>query len=114
MFVRTIYCEGKRQSNVETKMKTAKYQVRVNMDEERERMFARMSAIPGVALRPSMGDFIFFTVGEPDRIQRALANKRQSVRDVSKYSRFPNTLRVRVGGPDQNEAFLQALGEVMG
>jgi histidinol-phosphate/aromatic aminotransferase/cobyric acid decarboxylase-like protein len=95
-------------------MKTVKYQVRVNLDDERERMFARMSAIPGITLRPSMGEYIFFTVGEPERVHRALLNRRQSVRDVSKYSRFPSTLRVRVGDPDENEAFLQALGEVMG
>jgi histidinol-phosphate aminotransferase len=85
----------------------------MTIEEERERLFARMSAIPGVAVRPSMGSFVFFTVAEPERVCRGLTHRRVSVRDVSKYSRFANTLRVTVGTPDENEAFLQALAEVM-
>ena len=85
----------------------------VSVDEERDRLFARMSAIPGVHVRPSMGSFVFFTVAEPERIHRGLVHRGVSVRDVSKYTRFPNTLRVAVSTPEENEEFLDALAKVM-
>lgn len=85
----------------------------VGTDDERDRMFARMSAIPGVHVRPSVGTFVFFTVEEPGRIHRGLVHRGVSVRDVSKYVRFPNTLRVAVSSPEENEAFLEALAKVM-
>ncbi|HET6203480.1 MAG TPA: hypothetical protein VFI25_11840 [Planctomycetota bacterium] len=85
----------------------------LEIEDERERMFARMSAISGVMVRPSMGRFVFFTVADPERVHRELIRHGVPVRDVSKYPRFENTLRMAIGAPDENEAFLEALARVL-
>lgn len=85
----------------------------VEIEEERERMFARMSAIPGVSVRPSMGRYVFFTVADPERVHHDLIRHGVPVRDVSKYPRFEGTLRVSVGSREENETFLAALGRAL-
>ena len=79
------------------------------IEEERERMFARMSAISGVMVRPSMGRYVFFTVAEPEKVHHDLIRHGVPVRDVSKYPRFANTLRVAISAPEENELFLESL-----
>ncbi|MEM8620243.1 MAG: histidinol-phosphate transaminase [Actinomycetota bacterium] len=77
---------------------------------ERERLAAAMSDLP-VALTPSSANFILF---RPATVPGAVVWKRlveQSVlvRDCSSWPRLDNCLRVTVGTPHENDAFLSAL-----
>ncbi|MCB9881537.1 MAG: aminotransferase class I/II-fold pyridoxal phosphate-dependent enzyme [Planctomycetes bacterium] len=80
---------------------------------ERERVMARMSAIPGVTPRPSMSQFVYFEVTEHERVFKNLRKEGVSVRDVSKYEQLKNSLRITVGAPDENERFLDVLSDLM-
>ena len=77
---------------------------------ERERLTAAMRDLP-VAVTPSSANFILF---RPDTVPGALVWQRlvdQSVlvRDCSSWPRLDNCLRVTVGTPAENNAFLGAL-----
>jgi histidinol-phosphate aminotransferase len=73
---------------------------------ERERVFAAMQEIAGVAPCPSKANFIFFRVSEPRRVFDALCARGVLIRE------YADALRVSIGNPDENDRFLEALQEV--
>ncbi|MBK9384573.1 MAG: histidinol-phosphate transaminase [Planctomycetes bacterium] len=81
--------------------------------QERERVLARMSCIPGVVPRPSMANFVLFEVLEHEKVYRRLHRRGITVRDVSSYDELKSSLRVTIGTPEENEAFLNALAEAV-
>ncbi|MBL8898893.1 MAG: histidinol-phosphate transaminase [Planctomycetes bacterium] len=81
--------------------------------QERERVLARMSTIPGVVPRPSMSNFVLFEVLEHEKVYRRLHRLGITVRDVSGYDELKSSLRVTIGTPEENEAFLNALAEAV-
>jgi histidinol-phosphate aminotransferase len=81
--------------------------------QERERVLARMSSIPGVVPRPSMANFVLFEVLEHEKVYRRLHRRGITVRDVSGYDELKSSLRVTIGTPEENEAFLNALAEAV-
>lgn len=81
--------------------------------QERERVLARMSSIPGVVPRPSMANFVLFEVVEHEKVYRRLHRRGITVRDVSGYDELKSSLRVTIGTPEENEAFLNALVEAV-
>jgi len=79
---------------------------------ERERMFASMEKAAGVTPFPSRANFIAFTTQrDAKEVFNALHARGILVRDIS--ASVPNALRVSVGNPAQNDAFLAALDETM-
>jgi histidinol-phosphate aminotransferase len=77
---------------------------------ERERVAAALGAMPGVEAMPSDANFICFaTPIPPRRLWRGLLDRGVLVRDVSGYPTLDRHLRVSVGTPAENDAFLQAL-----
>lgn len=79
---------------------------------ERERLSAAMRAMP-VDITPSGANFILFrpsTVSGRELWQRLL-DRSVLVRDCSGWPRLADCLRVTVGTPDENDAFLDALAE---
>jgi histidinol-phosphate aminotransferase len=69
--------------------------------------FARM----GFPVVPSKGNFIMVEVGDAAAIHRALLERGIIVRPVAPYG-LARWLRITVGLPEENDAFLAALGEI--
>ena len=74
--------------------------------------------IVGVAFTPSHGNFILLEPGDrpdPDgrSVHEQLLRRGVIVRDGAALG-CPGRLRVSVGTPDENSAFLEALGKVLG
>jgi len=77
---------------------------------ERERVSARLSAM-GLVVTPSQANFYLVDVKQSGRaIYDALLRKGVIVRP---FGSLPNSIRVTVGKPAENDRFLSALGEVL-
>ncbi|MGH8908953.1 MAG: histidinol-phosphate transaminase [Egibacteraceae bacterium] len=79
---------------------------------ERERLHAALSVIDGVRVYESAGNFLLLWTGVDDLFGRLLA-RGVLVRDFSRLPRLEGCLRVTVGTPGENDAFLAALGEAL-
>jgi histidinol-phosphate aminotransferase len=78
---------------------------------ERARLLSALRALTGVAAFDSAANFILFRVGEPDRLFAGLCGRGILVKNVSgSHPLLAGCLRVTVGTPQENDAFLQALG----
>jgi len=81
-------------------------------ERERERVAAELDRLPGVRVLPSDANFLCFeTPVEPRRLWRGLLDRGVLVRDVSGYPTLDRHLRVTVGTPAEDDAFLAALGQ---
>ena len=79
---------------------------------ERERLFNEMEKINGVKPFPSEANFILFKVKDPDKVYNSLLKKGILVRNIKDVVK--GCLRVTVGTPEENTAFLKALKTVSG
>ena len=82
---------------------------------ERERLAAAMAGMP-IDVTPSGANFILFrptSIGGRDLWQQLL-DRSVLVRDCSGWPRLADCLRITVGTPDENDAFLAALKEILG
>ena len=79
--------------------------------EAREDLLRRLYRTPGVKPYPSRANFILFEVseGDPKAVFESIYERGVLVRDVTSYPRLSRCLRVSVGSPEENEAFLEAL-----
>jgi len=77
----------------------------------REEMLQALAAMPGVRPYPSRANFILFELldRDPKAVFDALFNRGVLVRDVTSYPRLERCLRVSIGSPDENAAFLGGL-----
>jgi histidinol-phosphate aminotransferase len=83
---------------------------------ERERLFSALRALDGVEVFPSGANFVLFRVAARDAGHATwlgLLDKDVLVRDFSRWPRLEGCLRVTVGRPEENDAFLTALKEVL-
>lgn len=81
---------------------------------ERARLLLALRAQPGLAAFESAANFILFRVSEPDRVFAGLRDRGILLKNVSgSDSLLHGCLRVTVGTPRENDAFLQALGAVL-
>ena len=81
---------------------------------ERERMEKAVAKLDGVELIPGEANFFLFrTPMSPGAIREAMAERGVRIRDVSGYQALPGYVRVSVGLPDENRAFLEALQAVL-
>jgi histidinol-phosphate aminotransferase len=76
---------------------------------ERERLFSEMSGMTGVEPFPSEANFILFQVSRPDAVYGALLDQGILVRNIN--DAVKGCLRVTVGTPAENTAFLRALAK---
>lgn len=80
---------------------------------ERERVRGALEGL-GLPVLPSEANFLAFRVDAPRRVQEALASRHGVVvRDRSSLPRLERCLRVSVGTPEENDRFLEGLGEVL-
>ena len=83
--------------------------------EERGRLFAALAEQPGLQVFPSGANFLLFRVdGDAHAVWEGLLERGVLVRDFSRWPRVEQCLRVTVGTPAENDAFLAALQEVRG
>ncbi len=80
---------------------------------ERAKLYQNMVSLNGVTTYPSQTNFLIFQVMDAAKVFQALLTEGVLVRDVSSPPSLPNTLRVTVGTPDENEKFLKALEKVI-
>jgi histidinol-phosphate aminotransferase len=81
---------------------------------ERERVSAAMAGVAGVEVFPSGANFVLFRPpGDGHALWEALLGRGVLVRDFSRWPRLDGCLRVTIGRPDENDAFLSALTEVL-
>jgi histidinol-phosphate aminotransferase len=82
--------------------------------EERGRLFAALAATDGIQVCPSGANFLLFRVaGDAHELWKRLLARGVLVRDFSSWPRIEGCLRVTVGTPGENDAFLAALGEAL-
>ncbi len=81
---------------------------------ERERLAAGLAGLP-VDTWPSAANFLLFRPRALDGtpVWKGLVERSVLVRDCSSWPRLGGCLRVTVGTPDENDAFLTALAEVL-
>ncbi len=83
--------------------------------QERERVLSRLRAIPGVIPYPSQANFFLIRTARPgDEVFRSLVERGILVRNFSRTPSLADCLRVTVGTPEENDAFLAALIGVLG
>lgn len=81
---------------------------------ERGKMIDALGGINGVEVFDSESNFILFRVSHASRVWRELLHEYSIlIRDVSREEGLENCLRVSVGTPAQNQAFLSALREIV-
>lgn len=82
---------------------------------ERERLSTAMRALP-IEVFPSGANFILFRPVSVDgrAAWQGLLDRSVLVRDCSGWPRLSGCLRATVGTPDENDAFLSALEEIVG
>jgi len=78
--------------------------------EERGRVFAALSDLDGITVFPSGANFLLFRVhGDGRAVWKSLLARGVLVRDFSRWPSLDECLRVTVGTPVENDAFLAAL-----
>lgn len=81
---------------------------------ERERLQAELEAVEGVTVFPSGANFVLLRVhGDGHALWQRLVDRGILVRDFSAWPRLTGCLRVTVGTPEENDAFLAALREAV-
>jgi histidinol-phosphate aminotransferase len=77
---------------------------------ERERLRGELDAVDGVTALPSGANFVLLRVhGDGHGLWQRLLDRGVLVRDFSRWPRLHDCLRVTVGTPEENDAFLAAL-----
>jgi histidinol-phosphate aminotransferase len=82
--------------------------------EERGRLSARLGELP-VTVWPSGANFVLFRPETADgaEVWKALVERSVLVRDCSSWPRLDGCLRVTIGTPAEDDAFLAALEDVL-
>ena len=82
---------------------------------ERDRVLAELRSLPEVTTFPSQANFFLMRTAQPgDEVYRGLVKRGVLVRNFSHAPYLANCLRVTVGTPKDNDAFLAALSDVLG
>ncbi len=81
---------------------------------QRDIVFERLSALPGVTPYPSEANFVLFRVADAHGVWQELLDRYSVlVRDFSGNPRVGDCLRVTVGADAENRRFLDALAEIL-
>ena len=81
--------------------------------DERDRMSLELQAM-GVKTYPSRANFVLFEVDEPQQVWEALLQQDVLVRNYAGQPHLERCLRVTAGLPEETDAFLGAMSEVIG
>lgn len=82
---------------------------------QRARLLAALRALPGVKAHDSAANFILFQVEQPDRTYSQLKERGILIKNLTRmHPLLRGGLRVTVGTPEENDAFLAALAASLG
>ena len=82
---------------------------------ERRKLYNALSRIQGLSAYPSETNFILFrTTRDATRVYTRLKQAGILIKNLNKPGPLKNCLRVTVGKPEENSAFLRALGSILG
>ena len=82
--------------------------------EERERVLAALAEFPGVTTFPSAANFFLMRTARPaEAVHQGLLARDIVVRNFGHLPHLAGCLRVTIGTPEENEAFLTALAAVL-
>lgn len=81
--------------------------------EERTRLIGELRLLPETKVFPSDANYILFRLEGAGKVWEALYDRGILVRDFSGSEHLENCLRVSVGSPEENTAFMTALKEVL-
>jgi len=80
--------------------------------DERTRVAAALSAIPGMLVFPSKANFLLIRVADASRVFSTLLSRKILVKNASQSNPLlANTLRLTIGTPAENNAMIFALSE---
>ena len=78
--------------------------------DERARLAAALSAIPGIHVFPSQANFLLIRVADAARVFSTFVSRKILVKNPSQsHALLSNTLRLTIGSPDENDAMISAL-----
>jgi histidinol-phosphate aminotransferase len=78
--------------------------------DERERVAKELSTVGGIEVYPSGANFVLFRVARDGHsVWQRMVDRGVLVRDFSRWPRLAECLRVTIGTPEENDAFLGAL-----
>jgi histidinol-phosphate aminotransferase len=80
---------------------------------ERDRVGAALAAFDGVEPFPSGANFILFRTADGQATWEGLLEAGVLVRNFARWPRLDDCLRVTIGRPEENDAFLAAMKEVL-
>ncbi len=93
-------------------------EMRSRVDEivsERERLLAALAALPSLTVWPSQANFVLFRpeAHRGDDVWRGLLDRSVLVRNCASWPNLEGCLRVTIGTPAENDAFISALTDVI-
>lgn len=81
---------------------------------ERTRLYESLARVEGVRVWPSEGNFILARMAGASRVRERLRDERSIlVRDFSYAPGLADCLRITVGTPEENDAVIEALSEIV-
>ncbi len=80
---------------------------------EQHRVYKALGLMNGVEAFRSDANFILFRVKDADKVFGELIEKGVLIRNFNSPGRLKNCLRVTIGTPEENDALLIALGEIL-
>jgi histidinol-phosphate aminotransferase len=80
------------------------------VEHERERVFAALASLPGLTVYPSRTNFLLFRVADAEGFFQNLLTRDVLVRRQDHLPGLTGCLRVTIGTPVENDAFLAAAG----
>ncbi|MEE1372221.1 MAG: histidinol-phosphate transaminase [Parolsenella sp.] len=81
---------------------------------ERSRLYESLARVEGVRVWPSEGNFILARMAGASRVRERLRDERSIlVRDFSYAPGLADCLRITVGTPEENDAVIEALSEIV-
>jgi histidinol-phosphate aminotransferase len=81
---------------------------------ERERLVAALKRIKGINPMPSNANFIFFSCDfDADHVYRCLIKQGILIKNFNSPGLMKNCMRVTVGTPEENEAFIRTIQSLM-
>jgi len=81
---------------------------------ERHRLGAALARLPGLTVYPSGANFVLVRAeGDGHVLWQQLVERGILVRDFSRWPRLDNCLRITVGTPEEDDALLTALREML-
>ena len=82
------------------------------VESERARVFKSLSALPGVHVYPSVTNFLLFRVEDAEALYKSLLAQGVLIRRQDHLPGLEGCLRVSIGTPEENGAFLEAARRV--